>query len=82
MSKYLQLWELIIQNEKAVESLRQKLHKRHRFDIRSAFELCDMNRDGGITAQEVIFHSPLNVFSFDNSYMTWNASSAETTFNC
>jgi len=29
------------------------MHKRHRFDIRGGFEMCDSNRDGSVTVQEV-----------------------------
>lgn len=37
VNKYLFIWELAIQNEKAIESLRKRLSKRERFDIRDAF---------------------------------------------
>lgn len=55
LNKYLYLWELIIENEKSAESIRQKLLKRHRFDIRSGFYTCNLNRDGCLTLSEVIF---------------------------
>lgn len=60
MAKYLQLWELIIHNEKAIESVRQKIAKRGRFDLLQAFQQCDFNRDEAITLSEVseiAFHS-------------------------
>jgi hypothetical protein len=33
------------------------MHKRHRFDTRAAFEMCDINSDGSVTLQEVSFFS-------------------------
>lgn len=53
MSKYLLMWDLIIQNEKAIESIRQKMQKKYMFDNKTAFDLCDTNKDGHITISEV-----------------------------
>ena len=43
----------MIYNEKYAEQIRQKLIKKSRFDIRSAFRVCDTNNDDYISASEV-----------------------------
>jgi len=45
LTRYLQMWDLIIQNEKAAETVRQRLHKKGNFDTNKAFQLCDYNND-------------------------------------
>ena len=47
------MWDLIVQNEKAIESIRQKMQKKYIFDNKTAFNLCDNNKDGYITISEV-----------------------------
>jgi Ca2+-binding EF-hand superfamily protein len=47
------MWDLMIQNEKAADSVRHRLIKRERFEIRKAFHQCDINRDGTITLSEL-----------------------------
>lgn len=59
LQKYLLMWDMIIQNEKAADSVRHRLFKRERFDMRSAFLSCDINNDGTITLSE------LRQFMFD-----------------
>ena len=53
MKNYIRAWELMIMNEKATEVIRQRIAKRYRFDYKSAFLDCDLNRDGHLNLNEV-----------------------------
>ena len=44
---------MIIQNEKAADSIRQRISKKDNFDIREAFDHLDVNHDQTITLSEV-----------------------------
>lgn len=53
LNKYMDVWELMIQNEKEVENIRQSLYKRPKFNIDDAFSSCDLLNDGFVTGSEV-----------------------------
>ena len=44
---------LYLENEAVVEALRQKLHRTKNFNIREAYEILDMDRDGYLSLFEV-----------------------------
>lgn len=54
LDRYIQVWEVMIENEKAAEGIRQRLYKRPRFNIDDAFCSCDISMDGFLTASEVL----------------------------
>eukprot|EP00347_Sterkiella_histriomuscorum_P013646 403363918 len=53
--KYLQTWETLMQTEKQIENLRQKLFHRHRIDAQTAFDICNQSQEGNLTTQKVKF---------------------------
>jgi hypothetical protein len=74
--KYLHIWEMIIQNEKAADSIRQRISKKDNFDIREAFTQLDMNQDQTITLSEVrnkIDNPLVFVISCGSSCSRWTA---------
>jgi len=44
-----------LENEAIIEALRQKLTRNKSFNIKAAFEMMDLDRDGYLTLLEVIF---------------------------
>ena len=59
LNKYLNIWDMLIMNEKAAEAIRQRLQNKYQLNISAAFEYCDYAKDGYISVSEVkiIFNS-------------------------
>ncbi len=49
LNKFLIVWEVMVKNEIVAEQIRQKLQKRHNFNIDEAFRATDTGKDGVIT---------------------------------
>jgi hypothetical protein len=50
---YLSLLESIISVERAAESIKQRLVRRHNFSMQQAFSALDFNSDGFVTLSDV-----------------------------
>jgi len=52
-SRYLSLWQKILETERQIENIRQKLHKNNTFNTERAFMLININKDGFLSVHQL-----------------------------
>jgi hypothetical protein len=64
------VWEMMVLNEKAAETIRERLNKNVNFNLKLAFNQCDFAQDGYLSISEVIISFLMFAFRLNNKCMS------------